>query len=209
VRSRRCSARHAHYGISIARDAERRAGGLRAGYAPESVFVRGPLFGEAKPRAASAGPSGGGADGANSPAPEADLSSGRRAARRKECSTLRTAVARVRKVVGWMRSVEASARRVVAHLMGLESAESTLADRSRPISPICHRALEALPRRRGLLAAERVDRAESGRTSTAIATHEAAATVAARPGPRARHHSPLSGTGALTGKPGTAAFPTV
>ena len=77
-----------------------------------------------------------------------------------------------------MRSVEASARRVVAHLMGLESAESTLADRSRPISPICHRALEALPRRRGLLAAERVDRAESGRTSTAIATHEAAATVA-------------------------------
>ena len=108
-----------------------------------------------------------------------------------------------------MRSVEASARRVVAHLMGLESAESTLADRSRPISPICHRALEALPRRRGLLAAERVDRAESGRTSAAIATHEAAATVAARPGPRARHHSPLSGTGALTGKPGTAAFPTV
>ena len=94
---------------------------------------------------------------------------------------------------GASRRVRGGSWRTSWDLRALNRPSPTEAGPSLP--SVIGRSSEALPRRRGLLAAERVDRAESGRTSTAIATHEAAATVAARPGPRARHHSPLSGTG--------------
>ena len=81
---------------AVRRAARQRMASCRHGGRHESGLARGSQIGAGKARAEVGESSGAGLDGAESPAPEADRPSGRRAARWKECSTLRAAA-------GWIR----------------------------------------------------------------------------------------------------------